>query len=151
MIKLHASVSRKQPGTEPYSSRQYHAAVEIEIPDQTARDGNRLEDQIKTLWRRLEGAVEEQLREANGDSPSPRQDPGAPQRSNGEPATPKQTNFLGLLSKRVRGWGMPELQEHIRQRFGDIGIFQLTKDQASALIQELQAESQSTGGRGGRR
>ena len=58
MIKLQAGYGRKVPGREEYSSENYHAAVEIELPDGEA---SRIKENLDVLWSVVVGAVDSQI------------------------------------------------------------------------------------------
>ena len=156
MIKLHAAYSKKIPAESQYSSKSFHASLEVEVSDDISRDGARLQEKLRALWLDLQDAVEAQIRESNGNAATPpaperaRQESSGPQ--NGEPASQKQVNFLMSLGRRVNGWSLPELQEFIRARVGNVGLYDLSKQDASNLIEELQAmKSDGNSGRGPRR
>ena len=135
MIRLQVSYSLKTPGSSQYSSVSYHAGLDVEVADEIARDGRRLEEHLQELWGRLEAAVEAQAQSTGTAAPAPA---SAAPSSNGALASQKQINYLSLLARRARGWGLPELQREIRSRFGDVGLYELSREQASALIDSLQ-------------
>ncbi len=142
MIKLHASYSKKIPAESQYSSKSFHASLEIEVADDLAQDPATLQTRLRTLWSDLETAVEAQISGANGNgSSSPQAGPSKAPPSNGsERASQKQISYLMLLSRRARDWSLPDLQAHVKQRFGTTGIYELSKSDASTLIEELKAE-----------
>ena len=156
MIKLHASYSKKIPAESQYSSKSFHAALEVEVADDVCRDGALLQERLRALWTDLQDAVEAQIRDSNGNAGNrstvaSERGPGNSSQ-NSEPASQKQVNFLMSLGRRVRGWNLAELQEFIRSRVGNVGLYDLSKRDASSLIEELQAmKSDGNSGRGGRR
>ncbi len=155
MIKLHAAYSKKIPAESAYSSKSFHASLEVEVSDDISRDGARLQEKLRSLWLDLQDAVEAQIRESNGNAAAPpaperaRQEGSGPQ--NGEPASQKQVNYLMLLARRAKGWGLPELEKYIKTKIGNVGLYDLSKQDASNLIEELQAmKSDGNSGRGPR-
>ncbi len=153
MIKLHASYSKKIPAEAQYSSKQFHASLEVEVSDDISRDGVRLQEKLRSLWLDLQDAVEAQIRESNGS--------GAPQREEARPESPsngqdrasqKQVNYLMFLARRAKGWGLPELQNFVKTRVGDVGLYEMSKQDASMLIEEFRAmQPADSAGRGARR
>ena len=51
----------------------------------------------------------------------------------------KQINYLSLLARRAKGWGLPELQDYVKNRVGDVGIYEMSKQDASMLIEEFRS------------
>ena len=140
MIKLHAAYSKKIPAESQYSSKSFHASLEVEVSDDIARNGARLQEKLRALWLDLQDAVEAQIRESNGNGAAPRAEPRSEAPSNGgDRASQKQVNYLMLLARRAKGWGLPELQQYVKTRVGDVGICEMSKQDASMLIEEFRA------------
>ncbi len=150
MIKLHASYSKKVPAEEQYSSKSFHASLEIEVADELAADTGKLQERLRSLWNDLEQAVETQITQSNGNDsfvPSPSRDE-TPDSSNGDDhASPRQINYLTLLARRAKGWGLAELETHLKTRFGNGGLYELGKSEASMLIEELKSAPSDQGAR----
>ncbi len=138
MIKLHASYSKKIPAEEQYSSKSFHASLEIEVSDDVARNAGQLEERLRALWSDLERAVENQIRSSNGMSSTPA--PVAPRTNgsnSGEKASPKQINYLTLLARKAKSWGLADLDAFVKSRFGNGGVYEISKSDASMLIEEF--------------
>ena len=57
-----------------------------------------------------------------------------------------------LLARRAKGWGLPELQKYVKTRVGDVGLYEMSKQDASMLIEEFRAmKPAENAGRGARR
>lgn len=159
MIKLNASYSKKLPAESNFSSRSYHAGIEVEIPDGLTRE--QLEQRIHETFATVRESVERELHgspsPANAALPleaPPAQPPLSPPSgnhgrrngyggSNGNgngqtdaPASPKQIKFLLDLARA--GGLSPEL---IKNRFGVGMIEQLTRSQCSRMIDELNGKA----------
>ncbi len=149
MIKLHAAYSKKVPADEQYSSKSFHASLEVEVADDVAKDGGKLQSRLRALWSDLEKAVEAQIVQSNGNgAPSPRQDSSSGPENGDDRASPRQINYLTLLARRAKGWGLAELETHLKSRFGNGGVYELGKSEASMLIEEFRG---MTSGQGSRR
>jgi len=137
LIKLHASYSKKIPAEAQYSSKSFHASLEIEVSDDIARNGRQLEEKLRTLWSDLERAVENQIASSNGKSEAPV--PATPRANgnNGEKASSKQINYLTLLARKAKSWGLADLDAHVKTRFGNGGVYEMSKSDASMLIEEF--------------
>ena len=59
MLKLNASFSKKVPAAEEYSSKSYHASVEIELPD--GLSGEQLRGRIHDTFQLVRDSVESEL------------------------------------------------------------------------------------------
>ena len=142
MIKLHAAYSKKVPAEEQYSSKSFHASLEIEVADDVARNGEQLQQKLRALWQDLQDAVETQIQASNGNgSPvtAPRREETARPENGDDRASPRQINYLTLLARRAKGWGLPELEKFVKGRFGNGGVYELGKSEASMLIEELKS------------
>ncbi len=138
MIKLHASYSKKIPAEEQYSSKSFHASLEIEVSDDIARNGRQLEEKLRTLWSDLERAVENQIASSNGKSEAPvPATPRANGGNSGEKASSKQINYLTLLARKAKSWGLADLDAFVKSRFGNGGVYEISKADASMLIGEF--------------
>ena len=56
MLKLNASFSKKVPAEEEYSSKSYHASIEVELPDGLSE--NQLKDKIHNTFELVRDSVE---------------------------------------------------------------------------------------------
>ncbi|MCZ6691193.1 MAG: hypothetical protein O7H41_16530, partial [Planctomycetota bacterium] len=119
MIKLHAAYSKKIPAETQYSSKSFHASLEVEVSDDISRDGTRLQEKLRSLWLDLQDAVEAQIRESNGNGAPQREEARTEAPSNSpDRASQKQVNYLMFLARRAKGWGLPELQKYVKTRVG---------------------------------
>ncbi|MCZ6690201.1 MAG: hypothetical protein O7H41_11395 [Planctomycetota bacterium] len=150
---MHASFSKKIPAEAQYSSKSFHASLEVEVADEIANDGPKLQDRLRALWRDLERAVELQIEESNGNgAPSPERLSSESSPNGQDRASSKQVNYLMLLARRAKGWGLPELQKYVKTRVGDVGLYEMSKQDASMLIEEFRAmKPAENAGRGARR
>ncbi len=151
MIKLHASYSKKIPAETQYSSKSFHASLEVEVADDLARDGDQLQQKLRSLWQDLQDAVETQIAQSNGNgssAPAPRRVETARPENGDDRASPRQINYLTLLARRSKGWGLSELEKFTQRRFGNGSLFEISKANASMLIEEFKS---MTPGRGARR
>ncbi len=158
MLKLHASFSKKVPieGTD-YSSQSYHATIESELPD--GLTAGQIRERIHQTFDLVRTSVEDELNQT-GSSGTP--DRSFPQvqsdnrpafngrsnnRSNGQTASPKQLDYLRDLGAR-QGWSKAQLDRLVQERHNVSGVNELSRNQASALIDELAANSRQQPGNG---
>ena len=138
MIKIIASHSMKVPAEGEYSSKSFHVGLEAEVADSVGGEG--ILAKSHALFALAKAAVNAELSgkpASNGEQPAPKQE-------NGDLDKPssKQLNFL--LSLARRNGGIEKLQETIHRDFRVGGIEDLSRKQASELIEKL------TGKGGGR-
>jgi hypothetical protein len=141
MLKLTAAYGKKLPveGTD-YSSHNYHASVEIELPDGLAPE--ELDRRIHETFELVRGSVEAELGGGESRAPARRREPGprrfqqSAKRGNPQPASPKQIGYLRDIAAR-RGMSADELDHAADMQFGAESIARLTRDQASRLIDWL--------------
>ena len=142
MLKLHASYGKKIPvsGTE-YSSQNYQAEVEVEIPD--GLSATELRDRIHQTFELVRRSVDAEFgKSENGE---PRREPamfpeqrtgGESPRGNDPPATAKQLRFLADLAAR-RKIPRARLEDEVRRRYGLDSVEKLSKRQASELLDSM--------------
>ena len=156
MLKLTAAYGKKLPveGLE-YSSHNYHASVEVELPDGLGRE--ELDRRIHETFELVRSSVDAELH-GNGQAaptmpmppipaqPQP-QRPAAdsrqfqpPRRKQGQPASAKQLNYLRDIAVR-RGISLEELDHAANMQFGAESIARLSRDEASRLIDWLGSTS----------
>lgn len=157
-MKLAITHSKKVPGAEEYSSELFSAAIEVEVPDEHGRDAKAVQAWLRELADQAKQAVDEQIksvprRNGNGngghsasgifgrpgngpDRPAPRGNGGG---NGGRTASPKQVSFLVSLGARNK-LTFADLQRMAEERFRVADLYQLTKGDASALIDELKGE-----------
>ncbi len=138
MLKLNASYSKKVPANEKFSSQSFLASIEVELPHGlTTRE---LEDKIHDTFGLVKASVENEIAARTAkDIPirqqRPQARPEAPATTT-TAATNKQIQFLLKLGKE-RQKGLPELNEMASTLFKAESIYQLTKRDASAMVDQL--------------
>ena len=148
MIKLTASFSKKVPvpGSD-YSSQQYHAAVEVELPDGLTLE--QLQGRIHQTFSLVQASVEHELgndRQDSADSPAaftpappPAANGHAPNgrsEGNGARATGKQIQFITNLGLRNK-LSLQALNDLALRTFGAADLAVLTRKQASDFIEHF--------------
>lgn len=169
-MKVSVMFQKKVSGSEPYSSEGYHVSLETEPPPDVAGDRAKLAQYVMALAAEAKARVEEALtngrveRQERETAP-PRMEPGpAPSASpsrrapgrvirNGTPqngraaprgddglASPKQVNFLRSLGSQ-NGLSYGQVSALAEETFGKRDLRELTKKEASALIDQLRSEA----------
>jgi hypothetical protein len=141
MLKLNASYSKKVPAEQDYSSKSYHASIECEMPSgQTAAQ---LKKKISDTFKLVEAAVEAEiaseptLRMVKPSQATQPTKPNATQKETGTlAATNKQIQYLIKLAEEA-GQGLKELNDAAQTQFKAESIYQLTRRDASALVDQL--------------
>jgi hypothetical protein len=148
MLKLIASYGKKLPveGLD-YSSHNYHASVEVELPD--GLDRAELNRRIHDTFALVRESVDAELHAETRPMPAMGPIPPQAQRPHGNPnqfqpqrrrstqsASPKQLNYLRDIAAR-KGMDAGELDQLASTQFGAQGIGGLSRDQASRLIDWL--------------
>jgi len=148
MIKLQVTYTKKVPGPEQYSSQGYHVGIETEVSDDAVKDPQGMRERLASMFQEARRSIEEEI--ANDRSTQPHQEvhPRFPSngnndrpvvRDNGELISPKQMNFLLSLSSRQHGMTVEQLNAYAGQEVGIDNVRELTKKQASALIECLKS------------
>lgn len=148
MIRISSSYSKKVPADQEYSSQQFHAGLEVELPDSLAGDRDGLKKHLAAMFESLKEAVEEQLRAAgNGKTPadvepSPRPiDAATGAEGNGQGAPRLAT---AAQAKAIRAIGRQlgqDVNALVRRQFGVERPERLSLAQASALIDQLKGRA----------
>ena len=152
MLKLIAAYGKKLPveGLD-YSSHNYHASVEVELPDGLGRE--ELDRRIHETFELVRNSVDAELHgnahamPAMGPIPPQPQRPAAnpqqfqqPRKRNVQPASPKQLGYLHDIAVR-KGMTIDELDQLAATQFGGETIARLSREQASRLIDWLGSTS----------
>ena len=152
MLKLTAAYGKKLPveGLD-YSSHNYHASVEVELPDGLGRE--ELDRRIHETFELVRNSVDAELHgnaramPAIGPIPPQPQRPAAnaqqfqqPRKRNVQPASPKQLGYLHDIAVR-KGMTIDELDQLAATQFGGETIARLSREQASRLIDWLGSTS----------
>ena len=100
MLKLNASYSKKVPAESHYSSRSYHASIEVELPDGLNQDQlqNRIHDTFALVREAVETEIQQKRAPVNLQRPAPRPQ-GNPRRQNNDAASPRQLQYLQDLAQ----------------------------------------------------
>ena len=152
-MKLAITHTKKVPGQEDYSSEGFGATIEVEVPEEQARDASSVQAWLKELYDQAKTAVEEQINSVprrNGNQPSAggifqrSGNDNGPSRSNAGTgvATPKQVSYLISLGARNK-LTYADLVRIGRERYKAEDLYQLAKQDASALIDELKDDRAS--------
>lgn len=161
---------KKVSGDQPYSSEGYHVSLETEPPPEVAGDREKLANYVMALAAEARARVDEALANGRierqerepaveraesrpAPSPSPsRRAPGrvirngAPQNGRASPrgddglASPKQVNFLRSLGAQ-NGMSYGQVSALSEETFGKRDLRELTKKEASSLIDQLRSEA----------
>lgn len=129
MLKLNASYAKKVPAEAEYSSKSYHVALELELPDGLSE--SQLRERIHETFQLAKASVESEIN-AN-DQPDQRRFNNQRNTQNEAYASEKQIKLLFDLANR-NGIRVTDLA---RERFNVAKYSQLTKPQCSKLINEL--------------
>ncbi len=128
MLKLNASFSKKVPAESDYSSKSYHAALELELPDGMSED--QIRSRIHQTFTMVKDSVESEINSKPVNNN---------QRTNGHVvlASKKQVKYLLDL---VEQHGLDINAE--LARFPVNEIHELTREQCSLLIDGIRAQAQ---------
>jgi hypothetical protein len=126
-MKIHVTYLKKVPGNGEYSSEQFFCGLEADIPNVASRE---IQEQIARLFEEAKQAVQNQIEAAQERVAIKQEQPAT---NDAEPATPKQLGYISRLAKR-RKLTMSELQDVISERFDTDNLQELTRDEASRLI-----------------
>ena len=143
MLRLNASYSKKIPvDGEDYSSQQYHASVEVELPD--GLEGEQLRQRIHDTFELVRDSVERELHggQRGHDAPvsAPNRQAGAKREGRERAASPKQIQYHIDLAVRQK-MTMQELDAEAQRACGAADIGSLSRGQASGLIDRLNGNS----------
>ncbi|MEI8351649.1 MAG: hypothetical protein WCG36_04975 [bacterium] len=133
MLKAIVSYSKKIPVPDAeFSSQGFSLSLETEI---TERDQSGIQARLHETFELVKASVEQELvrqSEPTAASPAPAgSKPAAP-----EQASNKQIKFLTDLCQQ-KGIALAQLNQQIRQQYGVGGLYDLTRKQASELLDEL--------------
>jgi len=160
--------SLKIPAEQDYSSRQHSVAMELEVPEDVVQKGkDAIRDYVAAVTKEVRSYVEDALH-TSGDQPrsvpertqsraapaalAPRRAPvrvvrsAAPQsarpasRNEEGLASPKQVNYLRSLGSQG-GLSYGQLSALAEETFGKRDLRELSKREASSLIDQLRSEA----------
>ena len=147
MLKLNASYSKKVPAEQDYSSKSFHASVEVELSDGLSQD--ELQKRIHETFQIVRNSVESEINgKSNGNgnvgqtvpvqiqvekTPEPKSN-GNGQRKPVVPASQKQVKFLLDLARNCQvNIGK------VLSKYGVDNANDLDKESCSKLINELKS------------
>ena len=150
MLKLNASYSKKVPAGEQFTSQSYHCSVEAELSD--AATPEQLQSKIRDTFALVRDAVEAELHGKPSAKPEKAEPvaPSAPSAPSTPAPTPpsrsdasakasnKQIRFILDLAK-AKGMGLGEVTGQVQRKFKAESIYDLTRREASKLLDELKA------------
>ncbi|HBC87043.1 MAG TPA: hypothetical protein DCZ94_08825 [Lentisphaeria bacterium] len=132
MLKLNASYQKKVPAEQEYSSKCFHASIEIELPDGLSED--QLKQRIHSTFELVKSSVETELNGKTAAAVTPAQ----PTQANGNgknanmPATKKQVSYLLDIAKEKA----VDITPYLR-RCNAGSAYDLTREQCSQLIDQI--------------
>ena len=130
MIKALISYSKKIPVPESdFSSQGYSLSLETEVPD---TEPNAIRAKLHSTFELVKAAVEEEL---SGHSPTTTATV-AKEPAKSEQASNKQVKYLTDLAQQ-KGIPIAQLDQQIRTQYGVGGLYDLTRKQASELLDNL--------------
>ncbi len=131
MIKAIISYSKKIPVPEAdFSSQGYSLSLETEVPD---TEPNAIRAKLHSTFELVKAAVEEEL---SGHSPTTAAAAPAKEPTKSEQASNRQVKYLTDLAQQ-KGIPIAQLNQQIRTQFSVGGLYDLTRKQASELLDEL--------------
>ena len=137
MLKAIVSYSKKIPVPDSeYSSQGYSLSLETEVPES---DPAAIQARLHQTFDMVKTSVEQELANGNGQARTPAPPQAAPARTparTGEKASNKQIKFLTDLATQ-RGLSLSDLNADVQRRFGVDGIYDLSRRDASLLLDEL--------------
>lgn len=155
MLKAIVSYSKKIPVPDAdFSSQGFSLSLETEV---SAVDQAGIQAQLHETFELVKASVEQELANGNGNggnshaavkpapvrtaTPAPATSAAAPHAATGEKASNKQIKFLTDLCTQ-RGQSLSDLNADVRKRFGVDGLYELTRRDASMLLDELNGGKQ---------
>ena len=137
MLKAIVSYSKKIPVPDAeFSSQGYSLSLETEVPES---DPAAIQARLHQTFDMVKTSVEQELANGNGQARAPVPPQAAPARTparTGEKASNKQIKFLTDLATQ-RGQSLSDLNADVQRRFGVDGIYDLSRRDASLLLDEL--------------
>ena len=145
MLKAIVSYSKKIPVPDSeYSSQGYSLSLESEIPD---TDPRAIQTRLHDTFELVKSSVEQELANGNGNAhvvkpPETGTQPARRPNGTGEKASNRQIKFLTDLATQ-RGMSLSDLNADVRKRFGVAGLYDLSRRDASVLLDELNGKKKA--------
>ena len=134
MLKLNASYQKKVPADVEFSSKCFHASIEVELPDGLTED--QLKQRIHSTFELVKNSVETELNgkpvTVNAQAQQPVPNGNGNGKNGGLPASKKQVTYLLDLAKMHAADLGPALR-----RFNAGSAYDLTREQCSQLIDQI--------------
>lgn len=140
MLKAIVSYSKKVPVPDAdFSSQGFSLSLETEV---TETDPAAIQARLHQTFELVKASVEQELAQSKGATAPPQQQDNRPSqqspRNNGgnEKASNKQIKFVTDLATQ-RGIALSEINADVQRKYGVGGLYDLTRKQASELLDEL--------------
>lgn len=137
MLKAIVSYSKKIPVPDSeYSSQGYSLSLETEIPE---NEPGKIQTRLHETFELVKQTVEQELANGNGQgkpSASQTEPAGSGRNGTGEKASNKQVKYITDLATE-RGIRLSELNAGIQKRCGATSLYDLSKKQASEIVEDL--------------
>ena len=136
MLKLNASYQKKVPAEQEYSSKCFHASIEVELPDGLTED--QLKQRIHSTFELVKTSVETELNgkpvSVNAQVPQPNGNGNGNgnTKNGGLPASKKQVTYLLDLAKM----NATDLGPALR-KYNAGSAYDLNREQCSQLIDQI--------------
>ena len=137
MLKIVASFSKKVPAEAQYSSVSYFCTLEREVPDSASVEQS--QSSIHSTFEVVKDAVEAELSGKKPEKPAlaAQTSKDASQKADAEArASNRQIKFITDLAT-AQGVGLSELNDGIKKRFGIGGLYDLSRREASLLLDSM--------------
>jgi hypothetical protein len=139
MLKAIVSFNKKVPvpGSD-FSSQGFSLSLEIEVPE---TEPGAIKGRLHDTFELVKASVEQELAQANGNGHAvkPAEASAQPPARNtvgGDKASNKQIKYLTDLATQ-KGIALSEINADVRRKYGVDGLYDLTRKQASELLDEM--------------
>ena len=145
MLKAIVSYSKKIPVPDSeFSSQGYSLSLETEIPE---TDPAAIQARLSRTFQLVKDQVEHELANGNGNAqpvkvPEAGTQPGGKATGAVDKASNKQVKFITDLAGQ-RGISISDLNADIRKRYGVGGLYELSRKQASDLLDVLNGKKKA--------
>jgi hypothetical protein len=137
MLKVCTSYSKKVPTDQQYSSQQFHASVEVELSDALSPD--QLQERIHQTFSVVRSTVEAEItgKPSNGNGNRNGNGNGNGHGDKVVKATNPQVTYITSMATEQR-IELADLNQYIHEKYGADSPYEMTKQQASELVKQLQ-------------